>query len=490
MKINTAVISLIICCFLYATPAKATTLPQPIVNFLKTKYPDVEIRFDGLVELPDHTIYLPVTPLVYASVKNPAEIIKSIPAKTDFSNKPDMILFANNLALLKIVKSNNELTVNYSPEIPLSVKLGLLPQDLIVPRGLILPIELKVILGNLKVPLKPKKDEDDLVFFGTPEKNTIKNVNIISGKVKKEEIKGVSELNFIKDKVLYASNFTENLINIIDSASGRIYKNLKLPSTPSNMVLTNDERYLLIPSVALSKIFVIDTFNNMMLKDIPVGKFPSSVLLTADSKKAYIANRLSSSISEIELENMVHKRDIPVKGNPDNLIEAADKQNIYYNDTDSDNIYMLNLQSGIVAKVLKVNNISKIAVSGNYMFVLSRLNSELIVYDIGKKSESARIKVGEKPVDLKILDKKGEIYVLSAGSDEINIVDLKDFKLKKTIAINSGGFPNKITLLEKENRMLITNQDCFKISIFDITNEKIVGNIPVSKNISFLQIYK
>lgn len=484
------ILALAFCCELYMSPANATQLSKPIEDYLKSKYPDVAIRFDGLVELPDHTIYLPVTPLTYGKVDNPAAIVKTIPANADFLNKPDMILFANNLALLKIVRINNELTVNYSPEIPLSVKLGLLPQDLIVPQGLVLPMELKVILGNLKIALKPKKDEDDLVFYGESSPKNQRKVNIITGKVKNDDSKSLPELDCIKNKVLYVSSFKDNKINLIDSHTGRINQNMKLPSVPSNMVLTQDGRYLLIPSMSLNKIFVIDTFTNLFLKEIEVGKLPTSILMPVNSQKAYVANKLSSSISEIDLENMVLKRDINVIGNPDNLTGIEDSQNIFYNDSDSGKIYMLNPNSGISTIVTKVDNISKLAQSGKFLFVLSRSNNELIVYDFNNNKEFARVKVGEKPVDIQILNKRGEIYVLCGGSDEINIIDMQDFKIKKSIALNSGGFPGKITVLERENKALITNQDAFQIIIYDMNKEKILGNIPINKNISFLQISK
>lgn len=470
--------------------AGATQLPQPIIDFIKSKYPDVAVRFDGLIELPDHTIYLPVTPLTYGKSETPAAVIQTIPANTDFTKRPDMILFADNLALLKIIKTDNELTVNYSPQIPLCVKLGLLPQDLIVPKGLVLPTELKVILGDLKIAIKEKKDEDDLVFFGETPKSAEKKVNIITKKAtaKKEIVKYPTELEFLRDKVLYAANFKENKINIIDSATGRINKSMKLPAIPSNMVLTPDQRYLFIPSMASNKVFVIDTYSNLFLKDFEVGRYPSSILMIKDCKKAYIANKLSSSISEIDLNDMALKKEINVSGNPDNLVSDKDGQNIFYNDANSNNIYVLNLKTGISKIVTKVDNISKIAQNGDYLYVLSRLNGELVVFDLTKNAVTTKVKVGEKPVDIQILSKTGKIYVLSAGSDELNIIDMKDFKITNTISLKSGGFPGGITILEDRNKAMITNEESFQTVIFDMKKETITGYLPISKNVSFLQI--
>lgn len=490
-RIITAITAIFLTFSFFIKPACATQLPQPIVDYIKTKFPDVSIRFDGLVELPDHTIYLPVSPLVYGNAATPAAVIQTIPSKTDFTQKPDMILFVNNLALLKVVKyGEDKLTVNYSPEIPLSVKLGLLPQDLIVPHGLILPTELRIILGDLKIPIKPKKDEDGFVFYNDPSLKNEKKVNFIAGKTKDGNPKASSGLAFMNKKVFYASNFKESKLNILNSETGRLVSSMKLPAVPSNMILTPEGRYLLISSMSSNRLFVVDTFDNVLLKEIAVGKLPSSILTEKGSQKAYVANKHSSSVSEIDLENMVLTREIPVAGTPDNLVFDEENKNIFYNDTISGAVYKLNIGTGLCTKVMQGKNISKITLFNDYLLVLNRSEAEMVVYDLENNKEYARVKVGEKPLDIQVFGKKQEIYVLSAGSDELNIVDTKEFKLKKSIVLNSSGFPTKITLMEKANKLLISNQDAYQIVVFDITGEKILGTIPTSMSISFLQVSK
>lgn len=482
-----SVISVLLWCMCFNTGfASATQLPQEITDFIKEKYPEAGIRFDGLVELPDHTSYLPVMPLIYKKSEEPAKVVQTIPADTDFKQKPDMLLFSNNLALLKILKINDELTVKYSGDIPLSVKLGILPQDLIVPHGLILPTELKVILGNLKIPLKPKKDQDDIVFFGDTYEKNEKKVNLINENENDSVI--CPELKCLKNKVLYTSTFKENFINIINSQTGRITGNLKLPSNPSDMVLTENGRYLLVSSMSTNKIFIIDTYNNSLVKDIESGKLPSSILIPKGSDKAYTANKLSSTVSIIGLTDMALKKTLKVNGSPDNL--AFLNENIYYNDTDSGNVYALNPDDEISTLITNVKNISAMKIYKNHLLMLSRSEGELVVFDLNENKELARIKIGEKPTDIQLSEKKGEIYVLSAGSDELNIIDLKEFKIQKTVSLNSGGFPGKIILIENENKALITNNDSYQIAVFDMKKQEIIGHMPISKNVSFLQISK
>ena len=69
--IKILITSLLTACF--SLCAYATDLPVPITDLVKKTFPKVSIRFDGLIELPDGTQYLPVLPYSYANTPNPAE---------------------------------------------------------------------------------------------------------------------------------------------------------------------------------------------------------------------------------------------------------------------------------------------------------------------------------------------------------------------------------------------------------------------------------
>jgi len=485
IRLSVIITALMFCLCLFISSAQATQLPDANIAFLKSKFPNAEVRFDGLIELSDHTMYLPVLPLAYANTQNPSAVIKTIPANTDFSKKPDMILFANNLALLKVVKyGKDQITVNYSQEIPLSVKLGILPQDLIVPKGLILPTELKIIMGNLKIAVKQKKDEDDLVFFGEPKQTS--NVDFTVRKTPTPS----PDFDFVKNKGVFTASFKDNKINIIDIKTGNIYKTMKLPTIPSNMVLTPNGRYLIISSSKLNKIFIIDTFTNLFLKDIEVGQFPKSIVMSDNSEKAFVANKGSSTISEIKLNDMIVSQSIPVNGRPDNLSKSDDNDTIFYNDEISGNVYSLNTKTQLSTKITQANGVSKILKYKDFLYILSRSSNEIKVFDLKNNAEITNIKVGEKPVDMAISTKKEALYILSAGNNEINVIDIKDNKEIQTIPLTSEGFPGSITIMEKDSKAIITYYNLPQMDAINLEKATVAGSIPVTKIISFLQVLK
>lgn len=464
-----------------------TELPKPVVEFIRSKFPQANIRFDGYVELPDKTAYLPVLPLIYENSDKPLEVTQTIPAGQDFSARPDMVLFSNNLALLKIIRKGKEPpTVITSTQMPLKVKLGILPQDLVVPTDLVLPVELKVILGDLKIPLKEKTDTaDDIAFYNR--KNTNKPEKQVNFIVKtSKNAYSPPELKFLNKKKLYTINSRDNKLYVLNPATGRVNKTIQLPSVPLNMAVTPDKRYILAAGSTVDKVFVVDTVNNEFIKSIEVGKFPSSIICIPEINKAYVANKFSSTVSEIDLTNMQVTREIPVIGSPDNLIMSDNNIFIYYNDYATGNIYRYNPATGEAINLFHDKNIAKIEKFGDYIFSLSRTENTLSVFDNKTGETISRIEVKEKPVDFQILDKKNEILVLCAGSDELKVIDMTKFEVINTVPLKTSGFPGKIIL--GENRVIITDYDSYEMVIYDTDTKAVSTSIPVEHIIGSIVI--
>ncbi len=482
--------------FALSSVGLCTQLPVKVVRFVLEKFPETNIRFDGLIELPDETEYLPILPVINIESEKCLEIVQTIPANTDFSEKPDMILFNNNLALLKIIKKEGEPpTVISSNQMPLKVKLGILPQDLVVPKGLILPQELKVILGDLKIPLKEKTDkEGEIAFYNrTEEKKSSpeKEVNLI-GKTT-ENAFNLPELEFLSGKKLYTINHKDNKVYVLNSGTGRINKIISLPSVPSDMHLTPDERYILLVCAPINKIFVIDTTDDEFVKSIDVRHFPSSIVSDEREQKAYVANKFSENITIIDLRNMQVTNSIPVKGSPDNLYLSEDKGEILYSDYRTGNIHKLNINSTIVTDLFHDKNIIKLAQANEFVFSLSRSENTVTVFDTKKEKIIKKIETGEKPTDIKIIENMRKILIVCAEPATVNIIDMDKLEVIKSIALENNGFPGKIEIVQNlggKGRALITDFDAYEVAIYDLDKDKILGYIPVSNIVGSIVISK
>ena len=140
----------------------AAKIPEAELEVLKKEFPNMKVRFDALVELSDGTKYIPVYPIKTEFVATEIKVINTIPKNQTLKDKPDFFMFNSNFAFFQIKNEKDKTTVIYSEEIPNEVKMGLLPQDLLVPKGFQLPAQLRIIAGNLMIPVKPSTEYKEI----------------------------------------------------------------------------------------------------------------------------------------------------------------------------------------------------------------------------------------------------------------------------------------------------------------------------------------
>ncbi|MDD3014352.1 MAG: YncE family protein, partial [Candidatus Gastranaerophilales bacterium] len=367
----------------------------------------------------------------------------------------------------------------------LTVKLGILPQDLVVPDNLVIPSDLKIIMGDLKISVE---DSEDQSFYS--EKNKSGSNAKLAGKVNTNIAKQIApELKDLTNKVFYVSSFRSNIINVVNPQTGRSQKNIALSSIPFDIAATEDGRYILASCISTNKISIIDTYNTSYVRDVGVGNLPTSIVIARGVSIAYVANRDSSSISVMNLRTIEIIKSIPVTGMPANLIISDDNNTLYYNDLVSGNVYEVDLNNiDSIYQITQSDNISKICQSGDYLYILSRSNDNLLVYSLLEGKLVKKISVGNKPVDLKVLPYKSKILVLSAGSNTLSIINMNSLEISKTITLKRGGFPSAINILAKTDKALISNQDSNEVGIVDLVQETIIGNLPITTPISSMII--
>ena len=132
-----------------ATCSHASNLPTDMWNYIKQDLPDAKQRFDSVIELSSGSLYIPLYP-AQEIVNEEIKIEYTYPKTTTLESLPEVVIFNNNFVLMRATKNKNggySLTKNEN--LPYKVRLGIMPQDMLVPAGLELPESLKIILGDL-----------------------------------------------------------------------------------------------------------------------------------------------------------------------------------------------------------------------------------------------------------------------------------------------------------------------------------------------------
>ena len=522
-------ISLILLLMGVFQPSFATQLPLEVKNYIIQNEPEATIRFDGLITLKDGTFYLPLLPSY--EVKNTAFGIKyTYPENKSFNKKPDIVIFSNNFCLLKLIKTKDGLTVTSLREMPVEIRTGLLPQDLLVPKGLILPDSLVGILGDLSIPLTSNL------------KITAKQ-QIPQTFTEKEEMpkspQKVKVIPQLENKQFFITNFNSNYIYIMPSNLRDVQYTLKLDSVPKT-VKEIGEKFLLVSTNGKTYIDVVDIQNEEIAKQIDLGITPDEIIITNDEKYAYVISNNSPYLFVIDLNTMNLVKQIQIKGNPEKIAFSDDEQKIVYQDAKTNDIYSVELKNNYVnIYQCNVPNVSKIALINNNLYALSRTKNvfkifpyqefleektakdtkvfgskksyyvKSAVFTAGpvarniKKQEQEKMEQEElektvqvedgvsvdlsvKPVDL--LYKNGKIFVLSAITNSVDVFNPQTNALEKTIPLKIAGFSTKFNPIKNTNMVIITNVVEKKYVVFDLEKQKVLQINPIDVPISTLTV--
>lgn len=96
--------------------------------------------------MPDNTLYLPLFPARIVDTDK-LEIKTTYPANKTLAAKPNVVIFNNDFVLLKVLTdTQGNKTVYKMANPPVELRSGLLPQDMLVPKGLIIPENLNGII--------------------------------------------------------------------------------------------------------------------------------------------------------------------------------------------------------------------------------------------------------------------------------------------------------------------------------------------------------
>ncbi len=488
MKILKYFLFLICFAFYSANCAFATELPAAVTDLVKKTFPNASIRFDGLIELPDGTQYLPVLPYSYASPANPVEILSTIPANKPLSAKPDLVLFANNFSLLKIIRTPGQPpTIISGNNIPLKVKLGYLPQDLIVPENLIIPSELKVILGDLKILVK----EDNVKTGVGKVSDTSYDVNQTNSKNLTKNLPKISEKEtnfaFLRTKLFYTTDLKTSNLYVLSPLLSKPQLTVQMPSIPSSVVSAG--RYLLITLWSRSVLAVVDISNNTLIKEIEVSKQPAITAYSKTYEKAYISDKFEPVITKIDLNSMTVLGKIKLTGIPSDICLSVDEKTLYYADSITGKIYAVNVAvDDKITEIIQSKNVFKIRNFKDYLFVMSRLDNTLNIYTSSDNKLVKTLSLPAKPVDIKTSTLKDRIYVLSAGEKAFTVIDAASLEIIKSIPLKSAGFPKNITFVENYLKAIISSPDSNEFALIDLTTEEFVDYVPVALQINTLVI--
>jgi hypothetical protein len=463
-KILARSLTVVISLLLTISTAFAGKLPANFQTYLKKNISGVDIRFDGVIITQDGTVYLPLSP---ASFKKPEkiEISEIYPSGATLASKPDVVIFNNDYVLLKVIPtSNGKKTIMRFEKPPVQVKTGILPQDMLVPTGLIIPENVKGIIGNLDIQLSP--EQDIKVVSSTQTSAKIPEINKTSKKYS-----NVSTISQLKDKNLYMVTSYSKNISVVNGESLKSDYALAQVSTPIDVELTPDNKFLIVTSYDSTLVNVISIADDRIIKQIDLTTQGGDILIDSDNKKAYVASPNASAIYVLDLESMTLSQRIKING----MCERLTLQDGYllYVDKLSDTVWSIELKNNYNLRNMgKFPNISKIVYNNGMVYLASRTKSRIAILDYQTKQLVSEFETVEKPIDMIVLE--NALYILGAKDNQIQILSLPTNEPIGMMNISGEGFATRICPIPNSTLAIITDTRISKYTIVDLRLKRVV----------------
>ncbi len=457
IKILALLLALFFCC----TNAQASDLPIDLSEYIQKELPKSNKRFDAVIVISDDVMYAPIYP-TQTKVVDKIEVEYTYPKGKTLSQLPEIITFNNNFALLKIFKdSKGEYTLTNYEEFPMKIKLGLLPQDMLVPVGLKVNDSLKLILGDLLI---PSKGEGNLVYLHDDDKYN-PSKSLLSN-----EFIPLADLN---NKKTYLTTFDSKFMYVYNNKSKAPVYELKLSSLPSKIIASNASKLALILYFSNKTVEVVDLKDERILSTITLDGDSKDVDLDKNTNIAYVSSQNANTIYCIDLNSAKMERAIRLEQAPSSISVSNDGNSIAFIDGLSGDLYNLNLQGEIqVNPIGKTKNITKIFCDDKNIWAISRTENKLYTFDKATSSIVAEHKLKQKPTDAVM--KNGKIYILCSKDNYLDVFDTKEQKVIYSKQLEKNGFYTKITLIPNQTTALITGLSAKSFLVFDLNNLKIV----------------
>lgn len=445
-------------CFMICTTALGAQVPESVQNFVNKDFPNTNFRFDGAIILPDNTMYLPVFPAKTQDLPE-VSIKSSYPVNTTMKQKPDMIILNNNYVLLKVINTNGKKTVINLAAPPEELQTGLLPQDILLPKGLVIPESLKGIIGNVDVMVT---------------QDTGLRINNTRNKNKKTTTAPVEPL---KGKTFYISTGSNKNIQVIQTDSKNPEYALEQEHVINDMKAYNNE-FLLVTYFDSKIMNIISLMDEKVIKQVNFEICPEQIIIDAPKKIAYITSGSNASIYILSLETMTLKKQLKINGMCEKFTLSEDGTKLFYVDRNTNDIWAIELDNDFLLRNIgSFPNVSKIAYDNGKIYIISRTKNRLAIVDYETLGFLSELEVCEKPVDL--YAHNGELFILGAQDNIVEVLNTQDDIVTDKLFLNTNAFATKITPIENSNLIMITNARSGLYSVIDTETKEIVKTSPI-----------
>lgn len=486
-----ALLVALLCMVSCQSAAYATKHSAETQAFVKTQFAGAQLRIDGVMTLPDGSMYLPLfVEGNLPSTGKPVGIIDRYPRGV--ADK-DVVTFVldNGLIFVKVVPANEASVTKTLPDVDkmppnlnaLMLK-SKLPQDFIVPDGFAISANWKPVLGDLAIPVS------NSISVATPTAaaptSTSASPAMPAQNVKKP-VEPPHKVIANPNGAIFVSSPASGYICLVDPVT---YKKLgEMPVGGTPVCLAHYRDSLLVLDQSKAGILMLDpaTQNKTGVGqiDLVARSAPKSMALVND-KLLYVSESAIAAVCVVDLEQgriLQHTRTV---AGPARLAATPNGNTVLVLSPAAGQVsFISTLSHKYLASINVGDNPSFCTISGDSRtaYISCKSANMIAVVDIAKRALIARIKTGNAPTGMVLSPDQTKLYVALAKDNAISIIDVATRSVVGEIKLPMDvDFPGGIALDASGDRMVVTSAATPNIGIIDLVKGEVISQPEIGRS--------
>ncbi|MGH3975071.1 MAG: hypothetical protein ACRDS9_17340 [Pseudonocardiaceae bacterium] len=231
----------------------------------------------------------------------------------------------------------------------------------------------------------------------------------------------------------FVTNFLVNSVSVIDTANGRLIRNVPVGTNPVAVAVFPRDHYAFVTNFYGNTVSVINTKTLEVIGTLPVGANPDGVAIDPKGEYAYVANSGSNTVSVIDIREQKVVRALLVGRAPQKVAIDPDGRHAYVTNFGDHNVSVIDLTNDLeltLPEILEVTETIPVGINPRGLAV-DRSSRFAFVVNIGDETMSVIDTEAGTVIDTKFVGfgpdevavgPDGTAYVTARGDGTVTVI--------------------------------------------------------------------
>lgn len=230
-------------------------------------------------------------------------------------------------------------------------------------------------------------------------------------------------------------------VTVIDAKTLTPIRKIDVPGGVHHVATSPDSRFAAVTHPNQGAVSVIDLKTFRTTATVKTGAVPNYAAFSTDGRKLFVSNGGGNTVSVIDTGKWTVSRRITTGQAPEHIVASPDGNRLYVNNTGDGTVSVVDLAQGRTVRTLTVGEDPHgidLSDDGKTLFVSVRGEDRLVAIDLATGAKRT-LKIGPEPYHLAAIRGHGVLYVSSADTPDLWVVDQKTLEKRATLGIGGKG---------------------------------------------------